>query len=108
MAAFLGRCKGCKATVRIDCVLVEQRRIARGYGRTEYVSIWRMPSGKVERGESHRFGALCLCGRGVLFLRVIGRKSDQACGAKCRSAKGPQCECACAGKNHGAGYSLTE
>lgn len=27
------------------------------------------------------------------------------CGAKCRSSKGPQCDCSCGGKNHGAGWA---
>lgn len=38
--------------------------------------------------------------------RLIFRKSSPSnhkCGAKCRHAKGGQCECECGGKYHGAG-----
>lgn len=38
--------------------------------------------------------------------RVIFRKanpSNHKCGARCRHAKGGQCECECGGKYHGAG-----
>lgn len=31
---------------------------------------------------------------------------DIRCGPKCRNSKGPQCDCSCGGKNHGAGYSI--
>lgn len=45
---------------------------------------------------------------GLLYAadRLIFRKaapSNHKCGAKCRSAKGSQCECECGGKYHGAG-----
>jgi hypothetical protein len=29
------------------------------------------------------------------------------CNAKCICARGPNCECACGGKNHGAGFILS-
>lgn len=38
--------------------------------------------------------------------RLVFRKanpSNHRCGAKCRHAKGGQCECECGGKFHGAG-----
>lgn len=45
-------------------------------------------------------------GETVPVTRVIFRKanpSNHKCGARCRHAKGGDCECACGGKYHGAG-----
>jgi len=37
--------------------------------------------------------------------QVQGRYSEShACGAKCRGAKGPNCECQCGGENHGMNF----
>lgn len=50
------------------------------------------------------------CGKTVRVSakRVLGKlKLSQACGAKCLASKGPNCECACGGHNHGMGWSAT-
>ena len=40
--------------------------------------------------------------RGFRFQRLKATHNpDVACSAKCRAATRPDCECACAGKNHG-------
>lgn len=42
----------------------------------------------------------------VPVTRKIFRKANPSmhvCGAKCRHAKGHDCECSCGGKHHGAG-----
>ncbi len=45
------------------------------------------------------------CGRLRSTSRVIGViRSDRPCNAKCLGATGHHCECACGGKNHGAGF----
>lgn len=36
---------------------------------------------------------------------IRGEHSPHACGAKCMSSKGPSCECACGGANHGKGWA---
>jgi len=46
---------------------------------------------------------------GSIHLRVEPITHDLAgsqhkCGPKCRSARGPACECSCGGKNHGANW----
>lgn len=38
---------------------------------------------------------------------VTGHKSDKKCDARCTGAKGPACDCSCAGRNHGAGWLAT-
>lgn len=45
-------------------------------------------------------------GADVAIMRAIEFKANPSlhqCGAKCRHAKGGQCECSCGGKYHGAG-----
>lgn len=37
--------------------------------------------------------------------QVKGRRTGHECDAKCMASKGPTCECACGGKNHGASYA---
>jgi hypothetical protein len=36
--------------------------------------------------------------------KVIGRKTDHKCGARCTASKGPNCDCSCGGANHGKAY----
>jgi hypothetical protein len=62
---------------------------------------------KTVRGDSYSF-AVGQGPDGKLYAadRLIFRKaapSNHKCGAKCRHAKGGQCECECGGKFHGAG-----
>ena len=46
----------------------------------------------------------CACGRSFYMAPVKGViKADVACDARCTEAKGHSCECACGGRNHGAG-----
>lgn len=47
----------------------------------------------------------CACGRRRLWASVQGRVGKQPCGGKCMASKGPSCECACGGANHGSSYS---
>lgn len=42
------------------------------------------------------------CGKWVEGNAVVGTENERIkCGPKCRSAKGPDCECSCGGQNHG-------
>ena len=51
--------------------------------------------------------AACSCGREVRVTRVVATVTEHTCGAKCRNSKGPNCDCSCGGKNHGAGFPLS-
>lgn len=43
----------------------------------------------------------------ITCKRIEGVYSDSVkCNAKCMNATGPNCECQCAGENHGAGHAL--
>jgi hypothetical protein len=37
-------------------------------------------------------------------IHYSAKPSRHACNALCMSARGPNCECRCGGKNHGAGF----
>lgn len=48
---------------------------------------------------------ICECGASQQGWGVVGKlKEDERCGSKCRSSKGPSCECSCSGVNHGSNY----
>ena len=55
------------------------------------------------------WGSACInckaCHEPRAAKKVLGKYSaEHVCGAKCLAATGQQCECSCAGKNHGAGH----
>jgi len=63
----------------------------------------------VEAGTSHDVTYRdCPNGHGPIALRrVTGTYSARHnCDPRCMFAVGPQCECSCAGANHGCGYSI--
>ena len=45
------------------------------------------------------------CGfRPFVAHEVVGKVTEHTCGAKCRNAKGPICDCSCGGAHHGEGF----
>jgi hypothetical protein len=51
------------------------------------------------------FGVCPTCGNNHPTQRLIHYAKNPSlhqCGARCRAAKGPQCECSCSGANHGS------
>lgn len=53
------------------------------------------------------YGKRCECGASLDFKIVEGTFTESVkCGARCRNAVGPACDCACAGENHSAGLSV--
>lgn len=53
------------------------------------------------------YGQKCpLCGDRHRARRIVyaANPSRHTCSAKCRTATGPNCECSCGGRNHGAGF----
>jgi len=60
MALFLGRCKGCKAAVRLDLSPAKRVR-SLGYGRRETLFDYVLPNGDKFYGERYAyFYAKCL------------------------------------------------
>jgi len=72
---FIGRCKTCKTVQAVEA---------------EDPNLWR-------------YGRTC-CGRTPQLLAIEGTKSEKKCGALCRNAMGPRCDCSCEGENHGRSH----
>ena len=46
------------------------------------------------------------CSKTMTGVSVSGKvNAEKACSARCQSATGPSCECACGGENHGAAHA---
>jgi hypothetical protein len=71
---WVGRCHGCGLR------LVEHRETTRG-GRNDV--------------------AVCVCGGRVALVHVYGFAAGRRCDVRCVNAKRADCECECAGENHG-------
>lgn len=58
------------------------------------------------RMDSYKLAYTCSgCGAAKLAAAVVGKfNPGKKCSAKCLASTGFQCECACGGKNHGAGH----
>ncbi len=88
---FLGTCHRC-------------RSIKRFAGYVTGGGWFRFP---VETGKPlvGKHNITCSCGGTFQLRRIEGRYNPtKACDGRCMSAKGPQCECSCGGKNHGANW----
>jgi hypothetical protein len=60
---------------------------------------------RAERETTMGARAVECCGRSVMLKPVSGtRRADIVCGSKCTNSTGHVCECACGGRNHGAGH----
>jgi hypothetical protein len=71
-----------------------------------YDRTWTTADGRTYRGEQPPAEPCGRCKRPTSGNPVRGRYSaHQTCDARCIYAKGPNCECSCAGANHGAGHA---
>ncbi len=109
---FIGRCKGCKSVRRISAPVVRKYEASIGYGRKEW-KVFRQVSGRTIEGGSRFYLPCEVCQpnpisgtpRSVEFNRIIGRKTEHKCGAKCLNSTGFVCDCSCGGANHGCGVA---
>jgi hypothetical protein len=77
-------------------------RLTRGTARAYR---YALPNGATGEGREWAwFSAPCWCGRTAIFQRVVGALSSTKCDARCTSATGHVCVCACGGANHGAAF----
>lgn len=73
--------------------------------KVEYA--WEATDGKIYQSHFHELGFTCSCGKARVAHRVLGKyNAGKKCDGRCLAATGFQCECACKGKNHGAGHEL--
>lgn len=93
------------------CKCGETRRVEASYDWIETTS--QLPDGgRIYREVTRRYtgerpGAVkCACGRMVYGAPVKGTLNEhKKCGARCYNAKGGDCDCQCAGANHGSGHA---
>lgn len=89
-ARWLGRCKDCKTLVRKE------------YADGEAPLGWYIAHQQLIPCPNCRNSSGGP--RYVAARMVVGRMAEQvSCGARCTNAVGPNCDCSCAGKNHGSG-----
>ena len=85
-SAALYRCRHCEQT-------------------TKRPHIWRQTFKRTHAGQQPPISPCRTCQRPTTGQTVRGRFSaGHRCDARCIYAKGPECECSCAGANHGAGH----
>ena len=60
-------------------------------------------NGEILWESDYRLTRMCACGARVFLYVVRGKyRAAKKCTARCTAATGHDCECSCAGKNHGA------
>lgn len=103
MHRFIGKCKACGANTSVLAQLTSWQ-VAPGRTQWGFVN---------ERGEHLQESRIIQgptipcrqCGKMIHPKQVHGvYKADEECGAKCQTAKGPNCECKCKGLNHGKAW----
>ncbi len=73
--------------------------------RGSFIYSWESTDGKIYDYVDYSLAFRCICGRRRLAQSVIGKyNAGKKCDGRCLAATGHQCECACGGKNHGAGH----
>lgn len=102
---YIGTAKGHEHRFTVSAVLDVNTLPRRDYNRPAAEQ-----QGWIEYcGTAAWIGPCPTCCRVVSLIghAIHGKHSEsRKCDARCTSAKGFNCECQCAGKNHGADYSL--
>lgn len=103
MARMIYRCRNTACRKIRAFEYPESRESYLGYGRYARIA-YRVDQirGNVDMG----YDGTCDCGAYCDSNRVKGFVTDHVCDARCTSAKGPNCECSCGGKNHGRDYEI--
>jgi len=104
MHRYIGKCKACGTTTSVLAQLTS--RLVGPIAGTEWFYITdqgeRLATSKVTQGPTIPCRQ---CGKMIHPKQVKGvYKADEECGAKCQSAKGPNCECRCKGLRHGEAW----
>ena len=118
MSAFIGKCRTCKKHSQFTAEIAEKTAAtyhqATGRALTGAKRSWCIVTGpnaaRVTPLESPwngkwQISAPChKCSAEMSFSAVSGEVTEKPCGARCLASKGPTCECACGGKNHGGSH----
>lgn len=103
---WIGRCKRCGRTHRLEGRIMVGRRGTQGY------QVIKADDGLVFMSDdlgSNPYAVRVRCGDHWCRLQMVheGTKaSKHECGARCVNATGPSCDCRCKGANHGSGATL--
>lgn len=110
----IAKCKTCKTVVRITTV--QQRKLSANRGEVCTLFNHTSPSPGVTYNRTYNLYSMPCPTEGccfpwssqhtiLTFRPIVGTYSAQrVCSAKCMGASGPNCECACAGANHGGNH----
>lgn len=95
----LARCtvKGCRHIRRVD--IARSGSTGDRFGNIRPVSITRDHLAATVDGACPDHGAVT-----IRVTPIKGTATDHTCDDRCMSARGPVCECACGGSNHGAAH----
>lgn len=116
---WITRCKRCKTTMSTMVRPSQEKALlARGWGGEGVKPGTRLPDTALYIA-SYKLGGAPLdvdgepvidcpkCGVARRAQKVQGTYSEKkTCNARCLASMGPTCECSCAGKNHGASWSV--
>jgi hypothetical protein len=113
MPTIMYNCKRCKVGKRVEYTLGDMRHgfyrlAADGVTRIHAgIHIQRIGGGKpTEYGGDIENGVCKCCGKMMAYDVLKGRLNAAIkCNAKCQASRGPQCDCSCAGANHGKSWA---
>lgn len=115
---FIGTCRACKKPSQCSAEIAE-RRPAKRHAVTGKLLVssarrWRIVTGPhagvvtpldTPWNGKWQIGLGChKCGATMAFDAVAGTVTEKPCGSRCMASKGPTCECACGGRNHGSSH----
>lgn len=104
MGLYKCRNKACAKTWAFD--YPERRTVPIGYGKTK-TKVFRINERgrEIEAGYDALMCPHCKSGKSSNFNLVRGVYSERhVCDTRCTEAKGHQCTCSCAGRNHGKAF----
>lgn len=108
MATIIYNCRHCKRGKRVEYPIGNSNS---GFFRLTYdgrqipAGVWIQSCGggrpTVYAGDTEN-GLCSSCGRMMTYGALKSSTNpDHKCDSRCTSARGPQCDCSCGGKNHG-------
>jgi len=109
-AVYIYNCKSCKRGKRVEYPnrqrsgdgFVYWRTDAAGKAITAGVHVTACGGGKPTIYAGDTENGICACGKMMTFGKLNARVNvNHKCDARCTSARGHNCECACGGAMHG-------
>ena len=116
--AFIGTCRACKKPSQCEAEIADRREPQRHRVTGVLVSYpkrsWRIMTGPsvgtvtpLETAWNGKWQIALPCHKckvRMTFNAVAGTVTEKPCGGRCMASKGPTCECACGGRNHGSSH----